>query len=63
MLSAPYARLGTGRGHGSYGGRVCTIKVSVMGSRKHMLEVEQAFGSAQLTNLQLHHESNLNKGM
>ena len=58
MLSAPYARVGTGRGSGWYGGRVCTVKVFVMGSGiKHLLEVKEALCGAQLKGFQLHSET------
>ena len=50
-MSSPYCRAGTGRGSGWYGGRVCTIEVSVIGPLSHLEKVRYSLGSAHLSGL------------
>ena len=44
-MSPPYSRVG---GSGSYGDRVCTIEVHVMGPHHRFLEVKSALGRIPL---------------
>lgn len=60
-MSSPFSRAGTGRGSGWYGGKVCTIKVSVVGPLSCLGKVHNALCSAPLTRLQLHSDVDTDK--
>ena len=51
VTSVPYARRGTGRASSWYGGRVCSIKVSVVGPSHRKEDVRGSLIGAPLTDL------------